>query len=193
MFNNDWSEIFVGSDGSRVLAAPSSSRHAGIRAVVDADGTVSSTYIQGADGWWRLHSVDGRPSTKMDGRPVYHLHGVQVPRWLAAVAVADAAARDAAVRRILGLESAEQRRVGLTLLSPGALSGMVAATLDAAQRSDGGIEAVVRLRDGSHWLVADDGSTGRVYWLTLAPEITTVSAAQSALYGIPSDLQGDRS
>jgi hypothetical protein len=139
-----------------------------------------------------LHRIDGPCETithtkespaRVEGRK-YQFWGIPVPKeWTEGKLTVEA---------ILATENQEERRVGVRAYDIVNGEGAFAKathkkTVDLRapdENSSKALEALVELNDGSRWLVATDGSSGRSpYYMRVPITTQTCAEAQRHLYG----------
>ncbi len=133
----------------------------------------------------RPHCDDGPFCSWRDGSMIYAVRGQYVPAWI--IEHPDRIA----VAEIRAETNIEIRRVMIEKMGTGRYLTESGATLvDADERTSegGGPRALLRDSDGSQWLCGTDGSTSRVYYMSVPNDVMTCRDAHCAIAGIDEDL-----
>lgn len=134
----------------------------------------------------RLHNPYGSALKYKNGYAVYALEGVRVPAKLVK------SPNKYTIQDIRAERNTEIRRLsikyGMGLIN--FLKETNARLLDSAK---GGAEKLFEGENGTKFLICADGSTNRIYELTLPQTVATVAQAQAALSGMPSERMLERS
>lgn len=129
----------------------------------------------------RLHSLDGPAFAWADGRETYWINGVRVTKRV--VMAPDTLTveeikgeRDAEVRRVMRQQFGEGRYLAET--------GAKVVHMDhEGARKGAAPRCLMEDGEGRRFLVGTDGSTRRVYYMEVPPEIVTCAAAHTYLCG----------
>lgn len=134
------------------------------------------------DNRGRLHNLSGPAVAYRDGYEAYAVEGV----WLDKKTVMEP--DKLTVQDVKNTRNAETRRAMLVVYGiPRYLRDTGAKLLDETE--------IERLYDSDEgrFMICTDGSTGRIYSLAVPETVNTVSEAQAALGGLPTDLLLPRS
>lgn len=144
-----------------------------------------------SSGWtiWRRNGVVHRE----DGPAVTGPHGIE-EYWLFGVMRTEAMVMGLDPWAILSTVNIEARRICIAAYGHAKFCADVGAkTIDIDVNRETA-RCLVRLPgDGGQYLVATDGSTGRVYWMPVSGDAKTCGKAHESISGLPDDKYGDGS
>lgn len=121
----------------------------------------------------QAHCEDGAAIVYRDGSGIYYWNGVRIPKWVI---------HDLTVDRIRNEENIEIRRCAIERYGPKFLSDAGCELVDM-DTSSSGPRALYRDDQGDQWLVGTDGSTKRVYHMSVPEEAKTCKEAHEAIAG----------
>ena len=131
----------------------------------------------GPDGLLRLHSEDGPSVEYRDGFSVYSINGVRVPGRV--VMSPDSFT----VKELREIGNVEVRRIAIERFGVKRYLDESGATTVDMDTFGGTPRALVRDTDGEQWMIGTDGSTARVYHMSVPREARNCREAHVAICG----------
>jgi hypothetical protein len=129
-----------------------------------------------------LSRDDGPAATFKDGYRIYAVSGISVPERVIM------RPETITVDEIMATESAEFRRVLILKMGPGEYlkkSGATLVDMDSLTLTGSAPRALMQDMFGEKWLVGTDGSTARVYTMSVAKDAQTCREAHDSISGFP--------
>ena len=125
----------------------------------------------------QLHNDTGPAIHYRDGFEVYGIEGVRVPKK------AVTAPKSLTIDEIQKEKNAEIRRIMINRYGPSDYLIESGAKLVDSSVVHGLLRALLKDKNGGKWLVGTDGSTDRVYHMTIPSDVETCHQAHNAICG----------
>jgi hypothetical protein len=125
-----------------------------------------------------LHNDDGPAMAYRDGEKVWMIHGVEVNEQIVM------APKTLTTDQITSESNAEKKRIMIERFGPAEYAEAVGAKIldqDILTLAGSAPRLLVEIEGGGKWMIGTDGGTGRVYWMSVAPEARTCKEAHESI------------